>query len=236
MPLTTLPILTISPTLPAPALQELKKIFCLVTHGAFGGQSDWQIVLTDQATHTMLMIEHPYEVVPHVTADVAVRLASTMLQLLATLARKLGVSIRQTNRPCCPMLSLSGLTWHRVRLSLSRLVATLQSIMFVELGCANTGFRLRIRTGQSLGYAAPAPAYLCSAVIRRRVTSRGEVVRIRCGHRLMSIAIPRDINAAAISDGALISTTPVVGAIVRRMVQVTPCQTNLFHCNTEQSN
>jgi hypothetical protein len=235
MPLTTLPILTISPTLPAPALQELKKIFCIVTQGAFGGQSDWQIVLTDQATHTMLMIEHTYEVVPHVTADVAVRLASTMLQLLTTLARKLGVSIRQTNLPCCPMLPLSGLTWHRVRLCLSRLVATLQSIMFLELACASTGFRLRIRTGQSLGYAAPAPAYLCSAVIRRRVTSRGEVVRIRCGHRLMSIAIPRDISATAITNGALISTAPVVGVIVRQMVKISPCQTHLFERETDQN-
>jgi hypothetical protein len=235
MPLTTQPILTISPTLPAPALQELQKILCTVAHGAFGCQSDWRIVLADQATHTMLMIEQPSDVVPHVTTDVSVRLASTTLQLIATLARELGVSIRQTNRPCCPMLSLTGLTWHRVRLSLSRLVATLQSTTSVELACASTGFRLRIRTGQSLGYAALAPAYICDAVIRRRVTSRGEVVRIRSGHRLMSIAIPRDISAALISDGALISTTPVVGVIVRRMVQVSPCQTHLFRCNTEQS-
>jgi hypothetical protein len=233
--MTSLPILTISPTLPAPALQELQKILRLITHGAFGGQSDWQIVPTDQANHTMLMIAHPSAVVPHITTDVAVRLASTMLQLLALQARKIGVSIRQTNRPSCPMLFLSGLTYHRVRLSLSRLVATLQSIMFLELACASTGFQLRMRTGQSLRYAAPVPAYLCSAVIRRRVTKRGEVVRIRCGHRLMSIAIPRDISAAAISDGALISTTPVVGVIVRRMVNISPCQTHLFERETDQN-
>lgn len=94
---------------------------------------------------------------------------------------------------------------------------------------------LRIETGKPLGYSAPTPVYLCDAVIQRRLTSRGEVVRIRCGQKLMSIAIPRNISAAVISDGALISTKPIVGLIVRRMLQVSPCQLNLFGCDIDRS-
>lgn len=228
MPITTLPIMTITPVLPTAHLQELQKILCTVAHGAFGGQSDCRIVLADQVSHATIMIEHTFGMEPRFTQDVAIRLASTTLQLLALLAREVGVSGRQTNRPHCPMLSLSGLTWHRVRLSLIRLVATWQSTTYVELACPNTGLRLRIGTGKPLGHSAPTPVYMCDVVIQRRHTSRGEVVRIRCGQKLMSIAIPRNVSAAVISDGALISTTPVVGLIIRRMLQVSPCQFRLF--------
>lgn len=228
MPNTTIPILSITPALPAAHVEELQKILCTVAHGAFGHQSDCRIVLTDHVSHATLMIEHPSNAEPSFTQDVAIRLAATMLQLLGLLARELGVSVRQTNRPHCPMLSLSGLTWHRVRLGLIRLVATLQSTTFLELACPNTDLRLLIRTGKPLGYSAPTPVYMCDAVIQRRHTSRGEVVRIRCGQKLMSIAIPRNVSAAVISDGALISTTPVVGLIIRRMLEISPCQFRLF--------
>lgn len=235
MPLTIHPILTITPVLPATQLLELQKILCTIAHGAFDGQSDCQIVLADNVNHAVLMIEHTFDAEPRFTQDVAIRLASTMIQLLGLLARELGVSARKTTYPHCPMLSLTGLTWHRVRLSLVRLVAMLQSTTYVELACPKTGLHLRIGTGKPLGHSAPIPFYMCDAVVRRRLTSRGEVVRIRCGQRLMSIAIPRNVSGSVISDGSLISTTPVVGLIARRMCHVSPCQFRLFECDIDQS-
>lgn len=228
MPVAKLPILTITPALPAVPLQEIQNILCTVAHGAFGAQSDWQIVIADEMSHATLMIEHSSDAEPSFTPDVAIRLTATMLQLLELLAPELGVSVRQTNRPRCTMLSLTGLSWHRVRLSLTKLIATFRAPTLIELACPNSGLCLRIGAGKPLGRTAPTPVYLCDAIIRRRITSSGEIVRIRCGQRMMSIAIPRDVSASIISDGVLISTTPVVGLIVRRMVQVSPCQLSLF--------
>ena len=228
MPVSTQTLLTISPALPAKNLQELKQILDIVVFGAFGLQTNFRTVLIESADHAVLGLDFAPDVQPCILVELTIRLAATTLQLVTALAKELGVPTRQSGVPYCRMLKLPGLTWHHVRFRLSRLVSTLESPSSMVLVCANTALHLRITTGRPLGYSAHPSAYLCGTVIRRRVTSGGEIVRIRCGRRPMSIAIPRDISATAVSDGMVIATAPIVSQIPRRLVQMRRCQLSLF--------
>ena len=228
MPTSVFHLLTISPALSEKNLQELKQILGIVALGAFGQQLNVQIVLTEHTDYAVLSLEFPNEQIS-IAVEIATRLATTMLQLVASLARELGVPTRQSGVPSRRILKLTGLTWHRVRIKLSKLVAALESQQaFIELACLNTSLHLRLTTGRSLGRSASSSVYLCDTVIHRRTTSSGEIARIRCGKRSMSIAVPRDINANAISNGTAISMTNIVGKIQRRLVLIRRCQLSLL--------
>lgn len=231
MPNSIQPLLTISPALPPQVLQQLQKILNAVARGAFGQQSDFRILLVMNGTHADMQLEFPPEAPQDVPREIALRTAETSLQLIGALAKNLGVPTRTSNTPSRRMLRLTGLTWHLVRHRLSKIVAALESPTLIELTCAHSAARLRITAGRPLGCAAPPPAYLCGTVIRRRATSFGEVVRVRSGRTPMSVVVPREIGAAAVSDGVLISTTPVVGLIPRRIVSIARCQLSMFRDN-----
>jgi hypothetical protein len=160
--------------------------------------------------------------------EIAIRLAATTLQVVTALARDLGVSGRYAGLLPRPRLQLTGLAWSLVRSRLAKLLASLDSPGVLELTCAHTDSCLRVTTGRPLGGCAPLPTYLCGAVVGRRTTPAGEVLRIRSGRHEMSLALPRQISASSVSNGMVISAAPSVGRIPRRIVCVRRCQLPLF--------
>ena len=228
MPITTLPLLTITPIVSAAAFQQLEQILAIVLVGAFGRQPDLRTTRIEHADHLVLGIEVSFEMQPCNTAEIATRLAETMLQLIPVLTREIGVNCRRQGIPCRQKLKITGLAWHHARLKLTRLVSVLAPLEFVDIVSPNTELRLRISTNRSLGASSLPSIYLCDSVVSRRSTSNGDIVRIRCGRRLMSIAMPRYTNPTVVSDGIVVSTTPIVGLIPRRLVQVRRCQLSLL--------
>ena len=228
MPIATFPLLTVFPALPQKGLQELKKILDIVVVGAFGQQTNFRTTLAEHSDHAVLEIEFLSEVQQCSSFEIVIRVAETMLQLIAMSARKLGVSARQSNIPSRRALKISGLTWHHARLRLANLVCTRDLPPLIQLRSSNTDLFLQIRTDLSLGYSTPSDAYLCTTVICQRTTPAGVVVRIRCERRSMSIAIPHGERADCIYNGAVISTAPIAGLIPRRLVQIRRCQNSLF--------
>ena len=176
----------------------------------------------------MLELEFSPETPRGVAGEIAIRLTMTTLQLIAILGKELGAQVRQSSPPYRRMMTLPGLTWYRLRLRLGKLIAAQESSTSISLNCANTGISIRITIGRPLGYLVPVPSYLCDSVVQRRVTSKSEIVRVRCGRYPISISLPRDVNATEVSDGMLITTAPVVGQIPRRLVQFRRCQLSLF--------
>lgn len=222
-------LLTISSGLPSKTLQELKKILDILVLGAFGEQTCVQATLVEDTGHTVLGLEFVPDIDSCTTVEIAIRLADTMLDVLGALARELGVEYRLSSLPSCRMLKLPGLSWHRLQLSFRKLISTPEARGCIELVRGSSGRRLRIATGRSLvGYSAGHSDWLCDAIIQRRATLGGEIVRIRSGHREMSFAMPRNISATTVSEGSVISTTPIVGRIPRRLLKIRRCQLSLL--------
>ena len=229
MPFPTQPLISIYPLPPTHISQELKQILNAVVQGAFGGETGIRPHLTEHADHAVLELEFSPEAPRSVAGEIAIRLAMTTLQLITILGKELGAQIRQSSSPYRRMMTLPGLTWYRLRLRLGKLIAAQESPTSISLNCASTGISIRITIGQPLGYLVPVPSYLCDSVVQRRVTSKGEIVRVRCGRYPISIVLPRDVSATEVSDGMLLSTAHVVGQIPRRLVQLRRCQLSLFN-------
>lgn len=222
------PILMISPALSPNALRELQKILGYIARGAFG-PACVSVVLNVPPTDASLSVEltstrdesqHAHEITS--------RLAITMLDLIRLSSRPLGVRTRSYGQPNHPSLQVDGLALHHIRQALARFLAMHDSPIQVDLACSSGDFALQIKLGQALGSATPLTTLVCDSVIRRRFTRQGEVVRIRSGRRVLSVIIPRHIHSRAICEGTLIATTPIVGAVCRRLAQASPCQMNLF--------
>lgn len=143
-------------------------------------------------------------------------------------SRAIGVNARMSGQPSRPPLVLDVLKENHIRQAIARLVALHVSPALIELACTSTDARLKIAIGQKLGRTAPLSTCVCDAVIQRRHTLRGEVVRIRSGKRLQSVVIPRHISSTAVSNGTMITTAPIIGLVCQRLVQAFPCQMNLF--------
>ncbi len=227
MHISILPILHITPALPQASLLELQKIAIYLSRGAFGARTGIHIGIKQTDNQATLMLEFPANSENH-QPEIAQRVAITMLQMLHLSARSLGVSARLCGHPSQSSLRVDGLTYHFTRRSLAKMFAMQESQIPVVLACASVDFQLNIRFGMALGSASPLPHYICDTIIRRRFTRRGEVVRIRSGKQLMSIVIPNHMGSSAISEGKLISLTPIVGLVSRRVAQTEPCQMHLF--------
>ena len=225
MPIANQPLLTISPAQSTKSLQELKTILNILLLGAFGKQTGIRATLAEDTGHAALGLEFVSDMDLYTAVGIANRLADAMLDVIGAQARELGVEHRLSRLPCYRTLKLPGLSWHQIQRSFKKLIATSESLEFVELVCGNTGRRLRISTSRSLaGYSD----WLCDTVIQRRATLGGEIVKIRSGRHEMSFAMPRDISALMVSDGAVISTTPIVGKISRRLLKIRRCQLSLL--------
>lgn len=168
-------------------------------------------------TSSLVEIEDPREI--------AVRLGETLIRTLGSLGAETGIRFRFRGIPGRPALNISGLTRHQLRLQLLALFAGIESQTQLELTCCWSPLSLRIWAG---GVTGTASSYLCEEIVRRRSTRRGDVIRIRVGKRLMSIALPVDYSACHIKHGSLISTAPVVGLVPRRVVQAARCQFSMF--------
>lgn len=230
MPVNTQLVATVTPQLPPPLLAEMQNILCSVAAGAYGRDANFKISAVTPANqnHTALHLEVQPDTPQGITADLAMQLAETTLQMIAELAKGLGVPTRISSTPSRRMMILPGLTWPHARCRFRKILAALESLGAIELACASSSFRLRVTTRRPPGSPANRQLVLCDAVISRRMTPRGSVVRIRSGRAEMSIIVPAEIGADAISDGMVLIVAPVVGMIPLRLVAIAPCQFSLF--------
>ena len=230
MPLSIQPLLTVSPALPTQALEDVHCLLGAVAHGAFGSNSGYRIILVHSA-HTNCaeyQLEFTSADLKSYTNGIALRLAETTLLLITALAKGLGLQARLSNIPSSRMLCLAGLTWYQTGCRLRKIIAMLESPRAVEFTSLLSALRVRIATGCPLRNPEAQHCFLCLTIIRRRMTSSAEVVRIKFGENAISIIVPHEIGAAAVSHGAMIHTTQVVGLIPRRLVQIERCQLSLF--------
>ena len=228
MPVSIQPLLTISPVLPAPALQELLTLMNAVMRGAFPQQRDWRILIAEspEPGRAMYDLQLPSGFSEEEVRTLAIRVTESTLYVISVLAIDLGVPTRPSGTPSLRVLQLPGLNWYRAQRSLTKFLSLLESPPTTRFVSALTEFQLRVTTGYPLG--GTRAAYLCSEIVRRNSTRHGETVRIRCSGKLLSIFVPAGIHASAIKDGAVMHTTPVVGLIPRRLIQVEHCQRSLF--------
>lgn len=230
MPVSIQPILTVSATIPASALHDLLHLMNAVMRGAFPQQRHWQILFAESPEKDRA--EYHLKLPPGFPAEdahtLAVRITESILYVISVLAIDLGVPTRPSGTPSLRVLQLPGLTWYHARCKLIKFLARLESPCATHFVSVLTNFRLRITTGHQLGSIRVNAAYLCSTIVHRKSTCSGETVRIRCAGKSLSILVPSGIQASAIKDGVVMHTTPVVGLIPRRLIQVEHCQRSLF--------
>lgn len=230
MPVSIQPLLIVSPALPVRALQELLNLVNAVMRGAFPQQSDWQILIAEspEKSGALYHLQLPSGFPEEDARTLAIRVAETTLHFARVLAIDLGVPTRPSGTPSLRVLQLPGLNWYRAQRSLTKFLSLLESPPTTLFVSALTDFRLRVTTGHPLGSTKANEAFLCSTIVHRKSNRYGETVRIRCSGKFLSIFVPAGIHASAIKDGAAMHTTPVVGLVPRRLIQVEQCQQALF--------
>lgn len=229
MPVTTTPILSIATTDQSSQVTDILQIAKVVAAGAFSEATNFRIEQSNEASGQSFLMLTTEALIDHKTLiEVAARLAESIIQLIALVARDLQITVRQRYHPIYNRLKLPGLTWHFVRHRLIKMNAVAASSpITIRLACEITTSTIQITFGQPTVNEIRA-AYLCTSIIHVRVTPLGKVVRIRCSNREMSITIPNNIGSSAISNGMTIRTKPVVGLVQHRMIGTQVCQLPLL--------
>ena len=231
MPSSIQPLLIISPTLSASALQELLHLMNAVMRGAFPQQSGWKILFTEspEKCRAEYHLQLPSGFSEEEARTLTVRVAESTLYVISVLAIEFGVPARPSGTPSQRVLQLPGLNWYRAQRCLTKFFSLLESPPTTSFMSALTEFRLRVTTGRPLGCTSAENAgFLCTAIICRRTIASGEIVRVQSTGISFSIFVPSEIGASALKEGVVVHTVPIVGLIPKRLIQFKLCQRSLF--------
>ncbi|HRQ57393.1 MAG TPA: hypothetical protein PLN31_08240 [Azoarcus taiwanensis] len=225
MPSTHVPILTLSGQCEPSTSDYLINMINAIARSAFGRPINCSAAHLGQQTHHSVLLSLPPLAEHEDSLELALRLGEALFRELGSLCQDLGVRFKHGAPPSRPALQITGLTRHQLRLKFVTFLAKIESQTQLELQSSQSPMSIRLWAG---GATRTASNYLCEEIVRWRSTSRGDVIRIRVGKRLMSIALPVDCSAKHIRQGSLISTAPIVGLVTKRVVQAARCQFSIF--------
>lgn len=226
MPSTHVPIFTLSGQCEPSTSDYLIHMINAIARSAFGRPINCSATHLGQQDHNSVLLSLPPLSEHEDSLELALRLGEALFRELGSLCQELGVRFKYGAPPSRQALQITGLTRHQLRLQFVTFLAKIESQTQLELQSSQSPMSIRLWAGGAT--TRTASNYLCEEIVRWRSTSRGDVIRIRVGKRLMSIALPVDCSANHIRQGSLISTAPIVGLVTKRVVQAARCQFSIF--------